>query len=407
MKVIVVLLVCSLAANAAWLVRRGISRAAYAPESRSVASVAELSPNDEREIVATLFDLGRTDAATLKTHLEAAGFPPEVARAAAAAQVQHDFRQRQAALVGSVEPPPFWQTSAGFVIPTPSGNPETERQLNELRRELTARMKEIMGSEHSPEDVTAVSQSNRWGSLPREKMSAVLQINSDYQELQRELLAGRSPMTLPAVDQEKLALLNRERRADIEAVLTPAELFEMDVRQSPTASRLRSQLRAFNASEEEFRAIFQVQYELDRESGRDATHAGITIISSSDRDTNRNALLERVKPILSPERYADFEFATTSANTMLVAITNRFGLPVDAARSVVATRDEVTQAAAKLRADPSLSPVERNTRLAELSRTAAERISGTLGQRGYEAYLENGGAWINQLSGVRVPSPSP
>ncbi len=78
------------------------------------------------------------------------------------------------------------------------------------------------------------------------------------------MVGDRWPLSLPAADREKLALLNRERRADLERVLTPEELFEYDLRQGPTAMRLRSQLAAFQPTEEEYRAIFTVQHALDR-----------------------------------------------------------------------------------------------------------------------------------------------
>ncbi len=394
MKVLVVLLACSLAANAAYLIVRGSSSSRPAPTSAlATASTPALTPEAEREALAALFDPTRTDAAALKVRLEAAGFPPEVARAAALAQVRHEYAERQRAAVGDVSPAPFWQTASGL-FPQENLNPEQKRALTALQRERDARLRALAGNALDSELIDDVTTQQRWGPIPAEKIAAVRRIEGDYSELQREVVGDRWPLSLPAADREKLALLNRERRADLERVLTPEELFEYDLRQGPTAMRLRSQLAAFQPTEEEYRAIFTVQHALDRASGRDETYSGVIIMSSSDRDTDRAAQLEQMKAVLSPERFAEYEFATTSTNTMLVRITQRFGLSTATAREVASIRDATSEETTALRRDTSLAPAERDAQIAQLSRTAVERVSRALGPDAYSAYLENGGSWL-------------
>jgi hypothetical protein len=397
MKVLILLLVCSLAANAAYLLtKRAVPADADALAEAASSAAANPSAETERQAVDALFDPDRTDPKSLAAQLEAAGYPPEIARVFAAAQVQHDIRQRQQALVNSVEPAPFWQTTAS-PFSSPVSDPEKERQVNALRRELAERLKELTGNNPVPEDLSPYSHEQRWGPIPAEKIAAAQKIDSDYAELRRELLAGRNAAILTTDDQEKIALLNREHRADIEAVLTPEEIFERNLRQSPTASRLRSQLAPFSPSEEEYRAIFRIQYDLDAAGGRDAAYAGVIYITSGDREAERSQLIERVKPVLGEERFADFEFATDSSNTRLVRLTNRLGLPLDAAREVVAARDNVNQVIGRLRSDASLPAAERDAIIADLSRATTQKLVGTLGERGYEAYLENGGGWATQI----------
>lgn len=398
MKVLVALLVCSLAANATYLFVRGFpSSPASPPPSAATAPASAVSPAAQRDAIAALFDPARTDAATLQGHLDAAGFPPEVVRAVAMVQVQQDYKRRQLAVIHGVETPPFWKTSSGFGMEGVL-SPEQERELNALRREREARLRELSGGAFFPEELDSVTAEQRWGPIPAEKIAAVRRIEGDYGELQRELLGGRPPFNLPAAELEKLALLNRERRADIASVLTPEELFEYDLRQGPTASRLRSQLAAFQPTEEEFRALFKVQFALDQASGRDVAYAGVMYTSSADRDADRAAQLAQMKPLLPPERFAEFEFATDNRNGTLARIANRFGVSSASAREVATIRDATSQEMLNLRRNTSLDKTERDARLAELTQSAAARVSGALGPAAYRAYLENGGAWLNPPS---------
>ncbi len=405
MKVLVALLVCSLVANAAFFFR---SREASDPNAaahaapRETGALAEARRADaERLAVATLFDSAKTDGATLKARLDAMGFPPEIVRAAIREQLRHDNQTKQRAAVGNVEPKPFWETgTAPFGLA--GGDAETEKTLNSLRRELRAQTIELLGTELEISDTAMAVYQQRWGPLPVEKIQTIQRIENDYAELQRELMSGRSSSTLSPTEQEKYALLQREQRADLVAALTPDELFEYDLRRSTTASRLRSQVQVFDASEEEYRAIFKVQYALDQASGRDVGTMGITYVLGNARTEERAALMNQLKDVLSPERYNDFEFATNPSNTNLVRITTRLGLPMDAARDVVAARAETMQAIAGVRGNTGLSTAERTAEVAAIARATNERVTRTLGAEGHQAYIEHGGSWLASLS----PAPS-
>ncbi len=406
MKVLIILLVCSLAANAAYLIVRGLPSSSSAPTPpAATAPETSLSSDAQRKAVATFFDPKRTDAATFKAELEAAGFPPEIARAAARAQVQFEFDERRRAIVGDMPAPPFWKTTIALTFE--SGiEAEKERALNALGRERDARIREITDGQESTDQLDEYGTLQRWGPLSQDKITAIQRIEGDYSELQRELIAGRSPLNLPAAEQEKIALLNRERRADLERVLSPEELFEYDLRRSPTTVRLRSQLSAFKPTEEEFRTLFRVQFERDTASGRDAAFAGITFLGATDREADRATQLEQAKGLLSPERYAEYEFATDSRNTTLARIASRFGLSHAAAREVAAIRDSASSEMLSLRRDTAKAPDERDAQLAALTRAAAERVVGVLGPDAYRAYLENGGSWLNPSS-ASVSRPAP
>jgi hypothetical protein len=92
--------------------------------------------------------------------------------------------------------------------------------------------------------------------LAKEKKDQVQKIQQEFSEKRSEIYAqakGHISMEI----QEDLKVLNRQMNDDLAKVLTPQELFEYQVRTSETASNLKNnELRVFDATEEEFRAIF-------------------------------------------------------------------------------------------------------------------------------------------------------
>lgn len=407
MKVLVALLLCSLAANAVFFFASTDSSDRTGGKVHAFRQDADEQkkrlPDETRSKIASLFDPARTSASTLKSRLEAAGFPPELVRATIRAQLFHDHQLREQALVGNAGPQPFWQTGTSY-YGFGGGDPETEKAINALRRELRAQNLELLGTEVGTDDTAMAAYRQRWGPIPDAKVALIQRITNDYAELQREFMAGRSSMALSSEDQARLTLLQQEQRADLVAALTPEELLEYDLRASHTAGRLRSQLQPFNPSEEEYRAIFAAQHALDQASGRDANPMGVTFSPANSRTEERAALLERLKNALSTERLADFDFATNPSNTNLVRITNRLGLPLSTAREVVEVRATTMQAIARARGDASLSPVERNAQLAEITRSTTEQVTRLLGTKGYQAYLEHGANW---LANPTASSPRP
>ncbi len=407
MKILVVLLIGSLATNAAFLLLPG---PAGKTASDSVAAHAESDPNtlarsnDSRAEVTAFFASSQTDGATLKAQLESAGFPPEIVRAAIRAQLHHDHNLRQAAVLTQARLTPFWQTGS-MSLGTNSNDPETANAMNALSKELRARLLDLLGPEAELGESMVASLQQQWGPMPKEKIAMLHRIQTDYSELHRELQGRGSSSSSSAETQEKLRLLHAEQRADIATLLTPEELFEYDLRTSRTARRLQYQLRGFNPSEEEYRAIFQVQYAIDQAEGRYADP--LEAVSMTLQDQERDTLIKRLSGTISAERLADFEFATTPANNSVIRLTQRLGLPLDAARKIMSVQAETQTTVAQIRRDETLPSDERNARIAALARSTTDRLTQTLGAEGYQAYTESAGNWLVSLTSPRRAAPSP
>jgi len=99
----------------------------------------------------------------------------------------------------------------------------------------------------------------------------------------------------------RIAKLEAEMATKIAQVLTPEQKEEFALRNSPTASTLREQLRNFGPSEAEFRAIFRLQKRFDDEFGKKA--------EGPEKAQAKNALANEVRSVLDAQRFSDYQRA--------------------------------------------------------------------------------------------------
>lgn len=411
MKVLLALLACSLAANAAYFVVRArgpassprelrASSAASTPEA--LAALAVEKADTDRATGERYFALAHTDPKTLKEQLEAAGYPPHLVKAVVGALIGENSIARQHEILRNQKETPFWQTG-DHMLGYNTNDPEAMRAVSALQRETNERYRSIFGDTIS-DDVNAMAAYRRlYGDLPAEKIARLQRIESDYLELQRQIAPWPTMGRPSPADQEKFALLEKEKRADMAAILTPEELFELDLRTSRTATQLRFSLNAFSPTEEEFRKIFSIQKAIDEAKGRPTNTYGPYSLSVARDDE----LLTRLDGVISPERIEDLKFATEPTNATLTRLTNRLGLPISTAKEVIQLRDATMLAASKLKAEASLTPDERTAQLKALAQTANERTTSLLTARGVEAYLQYGGSWLNSITSTPTNRPSP
>ena len=229
------------------------------------------------------------------------------------------------------------------------------------------------------------------GGLPRKKYKRMTKINSDYTDLKNEIYQS-SKGTLMPEDYEKLAYLDKEQQADIADSLTPDELFEYQIRNSPTAGQLRDKLQGFNPTEDEFRAIFKVQQAYD--SSTAAPTARSRPAQQHDRQAHQGEILAQLQNILPPDRLAEYKEQTDPKLLAVTQVLARFDLPATATREVLDIQDDITKRADAIRSDKSLSDADRASQLAALADEAKTRTTAITGDRGFEAYRQSAGSWI-------------
>jgi hypothetical protein len=335
------------------------------------------------------------DLKELVPNLRAAGFPPRVVRAIVAATLDEQFAERRRKIMGDQPEVPYWKpgsTASLFSSPQMSA-------LRQLAREEQDTLKQLLGPDSATSELSRFYQQRMYGDLPPGKMDAIQRIQQDYGELRAQIYgdAGNGATMLPW-DREKLALLEKEQRADIAAALTPEELQQYDLRSSSTAQRLRSQLAYFNPSEQEFLAIYNKQSQFDQQHNLTAMGGMMTPEQMRQRSADQKQLQDQIKAVLGDQRYVDYQQSTDSGFLAANRIVSTLQLPAQNAAAAWTLQQSIQQQATSIRTDRSLPPEQRMQALQTLTAQAEQQLTALLTQPGADAYKQTpGGMWVRSL----------
>ncbi len=256
-RVPLLLLVLSLAANGvlAFLVLRPAGGAApgAVPASTSAAKGAASAPGGgaSGSLTAPLAErlaAARTpeDFKGALDALRAAGLPESLVRQVVRAAVSDEAMRRRQAIFDFTAAP-YWRD--------PNPTPEQTKAMRAVEREVRALLADL-GIPPSP--LEQALRRRQFGGLPEAKAAALEKIQQDYQDLRQELYSAQRDRPMEdRMAQEKL--LREEQQRDIDALLTPTEKLEWEVRTSSTAANLRRQIGSVEVTEQEFRALFAAQ----------------------------------------------------------------------------------------------------------------------------------------------------
>ncbi|MEO6569829.1 MAG: hypothetical protein ABIO94_13790 [Opitutaceae bacterium] len=357
--------------------------------ANSVAPAA--TPPDLSALLAT------EDLHVLIARLRAAGFPNNAIRAIIETKLSERYDMvRLRALVSADAPDaPFWKARS------PGG---IGQRLNEYMQALSERgrvMRELLGAFATSDDgEPTFEQRRQYGSLPQAKIDQIERINADYAEMDRGRKAVINGIILPE-DREKLAVLEREKRADLVAILSPEELEEYDMRNSPITTRLRPALTLFKVTEDEFRTIYQVQKDfgdrIDITSNRLAAMTPDERTAFMQQRPIAQAELDaQMRAALGDQRYAEFARSSDNDYRQLVRLAERENLPVQTALQVYNFRSQVAPESVRISSDPTLSPEQKVAALQSLLQTTRAQLVATLGETAGITYGKTA-TWVSNI----------
>jgi hypothetical protein len=414
-KSLLVLLVASLLANAALVVAflNGPREAAeVAPLNPVAASTAASSPAaklgsalagaTEKPSPTTWSSLNAADPATLAARLRAAGFPPKMVQALVVAAINEEYSARRLKALQDDADQPYWRTL---------GRGMSAATMTEFRKswfEQQNAVKQLMGADYAPPEDLVKMQQRMFGDLPAEKIDALQRIQADYGDLQQQIFQGAGGAMM-SWDREKMALLEKEKRADIAAMLTPEELLAYERRASNTANRLRMQLLAFDATQTEYEAIF------DRQNAFDQRFAPMMGNLASDKEqaerkTAEEQLKSDIKAALGEARYNEYQRAMDPGYVAVtrIATSLQLGDPAQKATAIWTMQKDVQARATEVQQDRTMSGPERLQAATALANEANTKLNEILGPQGTAAYKQSqGGNWLRGLENVIKPRTPP
>ena len=392
------------------------SRASVADSSTAAAAKKSAgSPAAKADAKSAWTKLETADLRDLVARLRAAGFPSDVIRAIVAAEIDARYRSRFKEIADQMWSREYWKSdSSGFM-----GNSKVQQQMNDLFRERSKLQRSLLGDEAFADagDVSA-EQRRRYGDLPKAKIDLVKQVEEDYQEMNQQLRTSMQGITL-SEDRDKIALLEREKHADLAAILTPEELAEYDMRTSRVTMSLRGPLTIMDATEQEFRTIYEKAAAFKDILYPDAPTAGGMDWFQKRRDA-QSQLNDQLKAALGDARYADYTRANDRDYQQLYRLMQRDGLPADNVKQAYALKDKVATESSRIYDDSALSAEDKRTALKTLAQNTRLELNNLLGQSAGDTfgksatwlrYVDNGAAFSIGPDGspsvrmVRPPMP--
>lgn len=422
MKPLLVLLAVSLAANVAtaivyvvrpaaappairdWLDRGSAELRATEARQRAEQSVAARNRAEKARVAAAQAKvwpaLRGDDLRAMVARLREAGFPPTVIRGIVNEEVQAQFSARMREITRVVEETPYWR-------PPPtrsSNNPKLFEERQQIYRERAKLLRELLGPnlfDDTTVDPSAV-QRRMYGDLPPAKIEMIQRINEDYAEMTAQVRAAAQGITLPE-DREKIALLEREKRADLAGLLTPEELENYEMRSSTTALRMRNAMTYMNATEAEYRTIFRIQQEYENRLNPPSA-GGITMFTgelAQQRKVATDEMNARVKTALGEARGADFVRASHHDFQQMAQLARRENRPLSDVARAFDLRESTTRESARIGGDAALSPEQKRLALRTLAQNAKAQLNAALGPTAGEAYAKTA-MWLQAIDGGNV-----
>lgn len=399
MKASTLFLGASLAANAALVAGflfgpLGRSPSASAPTVAPAQAVATTAA-DSVSGAATgqeWASLQTGDLAAQRDRLRAEGFPPAMIRAILAAQLRETFADRRKALESARGEIPYWKN--------PQPDPQTQAAMRALDRELQQAMLTLLGPD--PENGAAATLQRQFPDLSADKVAQLAAIRDDYDRKRTDIYAARGALLgMSAEDGQKLADLDQAMHAEIASALTPQELEDYDLRTSNAASQLRSNLAAFDVTEQEFRTLFQLRQGFGDRLG--PSYGPMSQDQIKARNDAQNELNDQIKAALGDDRFAEYQRATSYGYQQTSSLVARLGVPPETTNQLWAMQQDMGRRAVLIRGDRTLSPAERTEQIAALNDEATAKVTAALGEQGFAAYKQYGGSWLQTLQPPRPP----
>jgi hypothetical protein len=341
--------------------------------------------------------LNSGDLRTLVANLRAAGFTTDVIKAIVGSQIDRQFRDRMKQLVGTMTDVPFWKPDP---MSSAGGSAQFINSLNQISRERSRAMRDVMNSDLFPGDASAAAaaQKRAFGMLSKEKGDLVQRIVDDYAEMTAQVRSGTQGIILPE-DRAKIALLEKEKRADLAAVLTPDELEEYQMRTSTITSRLRMPLTIMDATEQEFRTLYAIQQKYADVLYPGSGGLGITLLTADTMEDRRTAAAraaEEATAALGAARGAEFLRASSNEYQHLYRLAQANGMPAEAATRAYDLRAATAEESMRIMNDRGMNNDDKRTALATLAQNTRSQLIGMLGATAGTAYGKSA-SWLTQI----------
>lgn len=339
MKAVIILLMCSamLLGGANWYVRRGgegvvqnpavpmpTTREAGKPPATTI--IAQVTPKILPEL--RWANMESSDYKAYIGNLRHVGFPEELIREIIIADVNKMYVDREEPL----KIPPIPEDAS---VAERSRKPTVEQvenllKLRELQIEKHALLEQLLGVKVPRELIRAVNPRNYEAAefavrqLPPEKQQQALEI------YEKEILLDDLNQARGLRGNEELAAyrsINEERNAALKQLLTEEEFERLIMNATPPGSEMQRRVMGMEPTDEEMLAMWKATHEHWKEQGGVFGRWRADGVPREEIRAADERLEKNLQEVLGPERYLDYQLATSGTGQQLRNFSARYDLP--------------------------------------------------------------------------------
>jgi len=350
--------------------------------------------------------LESTDFKQYIKNLRDLGVPEQTIRDLISAEVFKLYRPK----LKAVQPPwsrpssNYWEKSlaaSGFMQP----NAEQRQQEMAIYKEQAALIKDLLGDDLAG---SGLGRINFYSNAPPEVQKQIAELQTKMYEKQAALLDQTREVFVGPSTGER-GKIEREYFVELAKLVPPEQVEQYKLRTSELSRRVREELRAFEPTEQEFKAMIRWQEAID--SARPPSTGEPGLEHAPPATQLRNAQLRaqikadaELAAEIGPERMTEHKILK---NDWTVSQLTQSGVPKATLLRIAEMKQTAEAAARKVQTDTSLGFEQRTAALRAI-RTETERELGqVLGERRARAYSSggSGGHWIRNLAPQGNPPP--
>jgi hypothetical protein len=349
--------------------------------------------------------IASTDLKIYRDNLRAIGCPELTVREIIRAVINELFGTRRRDILTSFQDQ-YWDLVLHGQLARRQWIPQSEwgQALTSLAAERQDLITEVLGRDalDSPADRQTqradLEQKLSW--LSPEKRAQLIELEEKHRQRLAEwaaTLSSRANGTPTPEDEDNLKKLNQEFDESEKQLLTPAELGELQLRESDAAGWAAS-LPGFNPTEDEWRSLTQLRSQFEESQNALANPD----LADDERAARQNELQTNfdnaIQQSLDPDRLAQYQLANNDQYQALHNVTQRYGLPDSVAAEGLNVQQTAQAQADQVRANSNLSPQEQQAALNAIQQETERTLGQMLGANVLSTYKEYGGDWITGLN---------
>jgi hypothetical protein len=277
---------------------------------------------------------------------------------------------------------------------------EIEKKDNQLKEEKDKLLKVLLANSAVPPTTNSPNPSRApetlAGYLSEEKQQQIMDLERNYSKRANEIRQanrGKPDSELRA----QLDEVTRQKRAEIQTLLTPEEYDEYRLRTSSAAS-LRYQVYGFETTPEEFRELVRKKMEFDEAHPAPQGDSAVARAQREEWQKTRAQLDAQYTSVLGADRFAAFQRAQEGDYQDILRVVERCELLPATAVQVFDIKRAAEASVQQLRQKANLSQEQRGVAFEAIRRETEQAVRQAMGDRGFQTYLRYRGEWLSRMA---------